>query len=462
MGQHRDLKINYDVLEAIKTVVKQYKDALVDLQTSTKTFADVIKAQEGDAFKELDTEFEEDISVDYSGLISVLNDVYTNMDNYMTDMTSYIAPEDSSALCRVDRNDIWWNLEQIRGIPYGYLNCYHGVPSHWYMDEFVNPFSDDADEVRARNAERARRRERNYDKLNNFFNNSLNNAAKELWDETESIKSIYDNYVVEYENTDDIYYAKMNMIYYSIASVLDLLKDEIDVRIDFLRGFATGFVDLLKGLKAPLEIALAINPAIPMPPGVRAALLIDGTNEIYQGVKVFIQDPENAVGAMFQGMFDTGDEEGMAFCAGYATEKIVEAIVAKKVAEKLTGPKVEKIDPNEIRFSQSSVNGSSEITESMMKNGWKGDPIDVVEMPDGAYTTIDNTRVAAAREAGIDVQAKIHPYNETLPEEFIDRFTTKKGIPSTWGEAIELRIGKQKISFRINNPMGGWYLEKMK
>ena len=345
MGQHRDLKINYDSLKAIQAIVKKYKDALEDLQESTNTFADVIKAQEGDAFKELETEFEEDISVDYSSLISILGDVDTNIGNYMTDMTSYITPEDSSVICRVDRNDIWWNLQQIQGIPYGYLNSYPGVPSHWYMDEWVNPFADDADEVRARNAENQRKRERNYDKLNDFFNNSLKNTAQELWNETESIKSIYDNYVVSYENTDDTYSVKMNSIYYSIASLLDLLKDEVDTRIDFLRGFATGFVDLLKGLKAPLEIALAINPAIPLPPGVRAELLIDGTNEIYQGVKVFINDPENTIGAMFQGMFDTGDEEGTAFCVGYATEKVVEVIVAKKVADAMAGPKVDGKTP---------------------------------------------------------------------------------------------------------------------
>lgn len=41
----------------------------------------------------------------------------------------------------------------------------------------------------------------------------------------------------------------------------------------------------------------------------------------------------------------------------------------------------------------------------MKKNGEKGNPIDVIEIPDGIYTTIDNTRVVSAREAGINVQA---------------------------------------------------------
>ncbi len=92
----------------------------------------------------------------------------------------------------------------------------------------------------------------------------------------------------------------------------------------------------------------------------------------------------------------------------------------------------------------------------------KGGPIDVVKMPDGAYTTIDNTRVVSAREAGINVQAIIHNYNDPLPIEYVERFTTRQGVPATWGEAIELRIGKQKSSFRTANPYGSFVMEKIK
>lgn len=37
----------------------------------------------------------------------------------------------------------------------------------------------------------------------------------------------------------------------------------------------------------------------------------------------------------------------------------------------------------------------------MSANGWKGDAVDVVHMSDGEFTTIDNTRVLAAREAAL-------------------------------------------------------------
>ncbi|MFP3376224.1 hypothetical protein SB767_07140 [Bacillus sp. SIMBA_069] len=70
--------------------------------------------------------------------------------------------------------------------------------------------------------------------------------------------------------------------------------------------------------------------------------------------------------------------------------------------------------------------------------------------------------IAAAREVGIEVQATIRNYNDPLPANLIDRFTTKKGVPKNWGEALDLRILKQKTSFRNDNPMGSFELEKMK
>ena len=47
-------------------------------------------------------------------------------------------------------------------------------------------------------------------------------------------------------------------------------------------------------------------------------------------------------------------------------------------------------------------------------------------------------------------------------DQYIERFTTKKGVPKTWGEAIELRVGKQKASFRNGNPYGKLEMETVK
>ena len=75
---------------------------------------------------------------------------------------------------------------------------------------------------------------------------------------------------------------------------------------------------------------------------------------------------------------------------------------------------------------------------------------------DFILTTLDNPRVAAARKTHTKIHAYVHHYNDPLPPELIIRFTTKNGIPKTWGDAINLRIRKQKAEFRKNSAYGSF------
>ena len=49
-----------------------------------------------------------------------------------------------------------------------------------------------------------------------------------------------------------------------------------------------------------------------------------------------------------------------------------------------------------------------------------------------------------------------------LPQDLdlIERLTTPKGVPQTWGDAVLLRIGKQNSGYRNTYPLGsniiGW------
>ncbi|MDM5140240.1 DUF6531 domain-containing protein [Aeromonas bestiarum] len=141
----------------------------------------------------------------------------------------------------------------------------------------------------------------------------------------------------------------------------------------------------------------------------------------------------------------------------------------KVVEKKMEGPRppVVHLDPQDIRFSQNSVSfnkterGSGkpytydDLVASMRENGWQGDPIDVVKMPDGGLTSMDNTRVRAAREAGVKVQARVNDFERPLTEAERERFTKADTAPDTWGEAILLRINSQKPKvFAKSNPHG--------
>jgi hypothetical protein len=97
----------------------------------------------------------------------------------------------------------------------------------------------------------------------------------------------------------------------------------------------------------------------------------------------------------------------------------------------------------------------------MRADGWIGEPIDVVRMWDDGLTTVDNTRVLAAHQAGIGVLARVHAFDEALLGDMIGRFTTRKGgVPSTWRDAVLNRIGIQNVPYRTRSPAGspftGW------
>ena len=116
-----------------------------------------------------------------------------------------------------------------------------------------------------------------------------------------------------------------------------------------------------------------------------------------------------------------------------------------------------EISANEIMFSQQSINDAAEIIESMEASGWVGGPVDVVSI-DGKLVTLDNTRVFAAQQAGIRVQAVVHDAAETISPErgqaFLEQYGTR---PSTWGEAVQQRIDNQSSGFRNAYPQGSPY-----
>ncbi len=117
----------------------------------------------------------------------------------------------------------------------------------------------------------------------------------------------------------------------------------------------------------------------------------------------------------------------------------------------------------------------SDLVESMRTGGWNGDPIDIVELPDGSLLSIDNRRVLAAREAGLtEIPTIRHHPDEPFPQERGPQFFRlnksirqlsdgtlvrggtegeilyrRKNDPMTWGEAALFRTARQP-----NNPDG--------
>ena len=140
--------------------------------------------------------------------------------------------------------------------------------------------------------------------------------------------------------------------------------------------------------------------------------------------------------------------------AGFVKKKIAAAKAKKASAianQALT------LDPQTIRFSQNSVNTlqAQTIIDSMTANGWQGGPIDVVLMPDGGLTAIDNKRLLAAKITKTPVQANVHRFHAPIATARASSLVSKTGsLPTTWGEGALNRIARQTGGFATMNPFG--------
>jgi len=110
-----------------------------------------------------------------------------------------------------------------------------------------------------------------------------------------------------------------------------------------------------------------------------------------------------------------------------------------------------RVDPNDIRFSQTTAGGrgrAAQLRESM-KDGWNGPAVDAIETPRG-LVTIDNTRIAVARELRIgEVPVKVRLPSDPLPSSMLGRF----GNSRTWGEALQFRTGRQRPPLPTNGTL---------
>jgi hypothetical protein len=128
---------------------------------------------------------------------------------------------------------------------------------------------------------------------------------------------------------------------------------------------------------------------------------------------------------------------------GPFTSRTVEATQRSEAAK--GAARVEELDPAQVRFSQTSAGGrgrAEALRRSLAEKGWAGEPVDAVRTPDGV-TTIDNTRVAVARELGMDkIPVRVHDPNEPLPSDVLK--TERFGVAKTWGEALAHRTAHQR------------------
>jgi len=110
------------------------------------------------------------------------------------------------------------------------------------------------------------------------------------------------------------------------------------------------------------------------------------------------------------------------------------------------------IDPCEIKFSEHPLEGYSpqaqviidQMIEDLHRNGWVGEPINVVKMPNGELFAFDNRKLYCAIQAGIEAPIVVWDENERMPISL--KLSLDENI-SVWGEAITFLINKSSPAF---------------
>ena len=378
----RDLKLNMSHLDAISRKVQSYIDAMEAVELAARKFEQTIKDQDSDAYNKLSEQWETNVWENEKILKYRLGVIKEMIDSYISDMTDYIAPENETAMMRVDRNDIWWNYKQIEGeaTSFDWIVQDTGSTLATYKRLFIpNPFSSDEENEAKKSAQQqeedaeSARRQRNYEKLQGFRDQLDTSIRKELSDSVDEIKKIYENKVIPFENTDDSYKSKMSAYYSEWSSMGDKFSDAGNAIRDFLAGIGDSLVDTVKGLLT-LVVDLGIlyvdvrwKSIVP----IQVPEVLDQEVEkIKQKYEPLFKDPVNTIGGIGQSICDTADEKGVAYSSGYIVTEVVTALLADKGLDKIKNvAKTGKTADNVADIAEGAAKGAGNAAEDAGKAG---------------------------------------------------------------------------------------------
>ena len=455
----RDLKLNMSHLDAISRKVQSYIDAMEAVGLAARKFEQTIKDQDSDAYNKLSEQWETNVWENEKILKYRLGVIKEMIDSYISDMTDYIAPENETAMMRVDRNDIWWNYKQIEGeaTSFDWIVQDTGSTLATYKRLFIpNPFSSDEENEAKKSAQQqeedaeSARRQRNYEKLQGFRDQLDTSIREKISDSVDEIRKIYENKVIPFENTDDSYKSKMSAYYSEWSSMGDKFSDVGNAIRDFLAGIGDSLVGTVKGLLTLvvdlglLYVDVRWKSIVP----IQVPEVLDQEVEkIKQKYKPLLKDPVNTIGGIGQSICDTADEKGVAYSSGYIVTEVVTALLADKGLDKLKNvAKTGKTADNVADIAEGAAKGAgnaaedagkvvesglnSNLLDELANSGVKYNPEDIVAITktaDGKLVWLEN---------GTDTAGLNHIITEHA-DDFLNKGITQEQIPDYVMNALE-------------------------
>ena len=319
-----DIKINYGILDGIIEQLHVYKNALNTMHSSLAKISAVIAENRGesiDAWEERIQDSQNYIK-DYQEQV---NDLLSLFENYVGETTAYITPLARHAMMRVDRNDIWINLQQmetgiLNNLPKAYLTANREPFPTFFL----------SDEEKEREIEKSRSNQAKLQMIRREIQSSqrsLDNKMEQLW-------RLYNSKVKNFEIVDDQYQVKALKMKYKYTSIFEGMWDAIEDMskdiFDLLRGVAVGLYSIVTGL-ATLVIdvgIVAVSSVIPdtIEPDFINKAANKRIDQYTEALVEAIKDPIGVVESISQTISDTYEEEGIMYVTGNAASSFIPVV----------------------------------------------------------------------------------------------------------------------------------------
>ncbi|WP_206759469.1 hypothetical protein [Pseudalkalibacillus hwajinpoensis] len=252
-------------------------------------------------------------------------------------------------MMQVDRNDIWFNLQQIeRGIS-GNVGKASRVASRVPYNTFSL-----FDEPTESEIEKSRSNEANLNQIRREINRSesvLQQKMDDLW-------GIYNTKVKPFENTDDDYYGKAQNLKMSYTGLFEGVWDGVEDLSSDIYGFGKGLVlglyEIGKGIVTVASDAGIVYTSHQLPDSVEPDFLKEAADKRVEGYKAAamqaIKDPMGVAESITQSFSDTYEDEGVAYVAGNVSTAFIPYIgmagkssTLAKVAGKIPNANLSKV-----------------------------------------------------------------------------------------------------------------------
>jgi cell division protein ZapA (FtsZ GTPase activity inhibitor) len=281
-----DLRLVYSELEKVSERISSYYTAIEEVEIAVSDMRSFLEEQESEAITKLKEKLDS-VTIDMADKKSMLEALGNILDDYIADMRGLVREAVSGNQTRVDTLDISYNLWQMK-------NAYQSLEQATAFPVSSESFWQFGDEEEAE--EERRKRERNYQKLENFRSNQLAGLKTRMKSRLDGIDDIYKKYLKAFETMDDSYRKRLDEIYNEKTSSQDKRKN-----------FWESFGNISKTFLKAFAVAAAGAVLLALLPAWAPLVMLGGVALTGIGCMVMAEVPKEYVPEWMSGIKDTSD-----------------------------------------------------------------------------------------------------------------------------------------------------------